>query len=272
MITTPNLLKYLLCISLCLHLAKVDASEKHPRKHALLQRRSVVAIAKRLMDSYPDFIIGCKGNYILWADSTKMKFSEGDVKPSYTDLLNDPSLADQFTQKYPKGELTANPEKYQDPGRIRYEPFFMKMYGSTEGAVRKNLVEIIWCPKLVGQRILVTKVNGVDKKLKAISRELDKHPELKKYITQIGGTFNWRNIKGTDRQSTHSFGTTLDLNVKCSNYWQWDCGCNDEDADLVYKNKIPQLIVDIFEKNGFIWGGKWYHYDTMHFEYRPELL
>jgi hypothetical protein len=31
-------------------------------------------------------------------------------------------------------------------------------------------------------------------------------------------------------------------------------------------------IVDVFEKHGFIWGGKWYHYDTMHFEYRPELL
>src|SRR5262245_1812136 len=27
-----------------------------------------------------------------------------------------------------------------------------------------------------------------------------------------------------------------------------------------------------FEKYGFIWGGHWYHYDTMHFEYRPELL
>mgnify|MGYP002637708491 CR=1 FL=1 len=24
--------------------------------------------------------------------------------------------------------------------------------------------------------------------------------------------------------------------------------------------------------NGFIWGGRWFHYDTMHFEYRPELL
>ena len=28
----------------------------------------------------------------------------------------------------------------------------------------------------------------------------------------------------------------------------------------------------IFEKHGFIWGGRWYHYDTMHFEYRPELV
>ena len=30
--------------------------------------------------------------------------------------------------------------------------------------------------------------------------------------------------------------------------------------------------LEIFERHGFIWGGKWYHYDTMHFEYRPELL
>jgi hypothetical protein len=29
-------------------------------------------------------------------------------------------------------------------------------------------------------------------------------------------------------------------------------------------------IVDIFERRGFVWGGKWYRYDTMHFEYRPE--
>ncbi|WP_265937085.1 M15 family metallopeptidase [Aliarcobacter butzleri] len=28
----------------------------------------------------------------------------------------------------------------------------------------------------------------------------------------------------------------------------------------------------MFEKYGFIWGGRWYHFDTMHFEYRPELL
>jgi hypothetical protein len=23
---------------------------------------------------------------------------------------------------------------------------------------------------------------------------------------------------------------------------------------------------------GFIWGGKWLFFDTMHFEYRPEIL
>ena len=30
--------------------------------------------------------------------------------------------------------------------------------------------------------------------------------------------------------------------------------------------------VDAFEAEGFIWGGRWYHFDSLHFEYRPELI
>ncbi len=32
-----------------------------------------------------------------------------------------------------------------------------------------------------------------------------------------------------------------------------------------------QVLIDGFESEGFIWGGKWLYSDTMHFEYRPEL-
>jgi len=58
----------------------------------------------------------------------------------------------------------------------------------------------------------------------------------------------------------------IDINVKYSAYWRWNKG------KYRYRNSIPYAIVKAFEDNGFIWGGKWYHYDTMHFEYRPELL
>jgi hypothetical protein len=34
----------------------------------------------------------------------------------------------------------------------------------------------------------------------------------------------------------------------------------------------PKEIVRIFEKNNFVWGGKWVHFDMMHFEYRPEII
>ena len=91
-------------------------------------------------------------------------------------------------------------------------------------------------------------------------------------MKNIGGTFNWRKIAGSDRLSMHSFGITIDINTKYTNYWQWDCKCKNENTTLRYKNKIPLKLVQIFEKYGFIWGGNWTHYDTMHFEYRPELL
>ena len=47
---------------------------------------------------------------------------------------------------------------------------------------------------------------------------------------------------------------------------------NRTERPVRWATAIPQAIVDAFEAERFIWGGRWYHYDTMHFEYRPELL
>jgi len=35
---------------------------------------------------------------------------------------------------------------------------------------------------------------------------------------------------------------------------------------------VPVAVVRVFEAHGFVWGGKWRFFDTIHFEYRPELL
>jgi hypothetical protein len=228
--------------------------------------------AQKLIKSYPGAIARFSDNHIIFKDHSKLLWNDGIKNKSAQALLDKPDLKDMFAQPYTTDALKTSPAKNFDPGRIRNEPFFEKIYGSTKADVEKNLVTITWCPKLIGQKIMVTKVNGVDKKLLEISKELDEHPELKRYLTNIGGTFAWRNIAGTHRHSMHSFGMTIDLNTQYSDYWQWACKCTNENADLRYQNRIPQVIVDIFEKHGFIWGGKWYHYDTMHFEYRPELL
>jgi hypothetical protein len=34
----------------------------------------------------------------------------------------------------------------------------------------------------------------------------------------------------------------------------------------------PKAVIEAFERGGFLWGGKWFLFDNMHFEYRPELL
>lgn len=233
---------------------------------------TIPASAQKLIAAYPGFIKGYASNHIILKDGTKLLWDDGIKNKTPRQLLDKPDLEDMFAQHYSVGEQKATPSKNFDPGRIRNEAFFLKMYGSGEAEVRKNLTEIVWCPKLVNQKITVTRINGIDKKLQQLSAELDNHPELKKYLTDIGGTFTWRNIAGTHRHSMHSFGMTIDINTTYSDYWEWTCKCTNENAVLTYKNRIPDVIVQIFEKHGFIWGGKWYHYDTMHFEYRPELL
>ena len=75
-------------------------------------------------------------------------------------------------------------------------------------------------------------------------------------------------VVDTGRMSMHGYAAAIDLNLKVSDYWLWA----GKGKTIPYKNRMPREIVDIFERHGFIWGGKWYHYDTMHFEYRPELL
>lgn len=226
--------------------------------------------AEKLIIAYPEQIESYHDNHILFKNGTKLPFDDGKQGKTHNELIINGDIEDMLSYSYPL-ELEFTLHKNQDVGRIRSDDFFKTMYGRTAGEVKKNLVEIIWCPKLIGQKLKVTIVNDVHKRLEEISLLLDEHPEWEKYL-KPAGTFNWRMISGSDHLSSHSFGIAIDLAVSYSNYWQWDCKCKDENVDLNYKNRIPLELVKIFENHGFIWGGKWYHYDTMHFEYRPELL
>ncbi|SEW34850.1 M15 family metallopeptidase [Chitinophaga arvensicola] len=261
-----------IAITLFLHILSAVYPHHTEKINVAPRADTIPAGAAKLIKSYPDVVAGFADNHLLFKDHSRLLWNDGISNKSPEELLANPDLEDMFLQVYPKGTLPSPPAKNADPGRTRNEPFFTKMYGASAAEVRKNLTSITWCPDLVGQQIMVTKVNGVDKQLMQISKELDKHPEWKDYLRNIGGTFAWRDINGTNRHSMHSFGMTIDINTKYTDYWQWSCRCTNEQARVVYKNRIPQGIVDIFEKYGFIWGGKWYHFDTMHFEYRPELL
>ena len=91
-------------------------------------------------------------------------------------------------------------------------------------------------------------------------------PELNSYFSPIYGYF-WRAIAKTNRLSPHSFGIAVDLNPDKGPYWQWS-----KLRPHPLQKTFPPAIVSLFEDNGFIWGGKWEHFDLMHFEYRPELI
>lgn len=250
--------QYIILLLSILALGKVTAQQNIPNG------------AHLLLKAYPTSIKDYKDGYLIMANNSRIKYVESKEKKPHTELINSNNIGDIFAYSYIRGTVKNIPRNH-DPGRIRNEDLLKAMYGTTPADVQQNLTTIIWCPKLVNQKLKITKINGVDKQLQKVSDELDNHPILKDYLLN-SSTFYWRKVRGSNKLSTHSFGIAIDLNTKYSNYWQWDCRCSLETTILGYKNQIPQLIVDIFEKHGFIWGGKWYHYDTMHFEYRPELL
>jgi hypothetical protein len=229
------------------------------------------ALMDRLVKAYPDFLKGIEGNDIVLTDGKHIPFDDFIRDKPFETLLNSPSLRDEFSMPYPKGPPQGVPPLNFDPGRIRYEPFFKKMYGDCEkGEVEPKLVDLAWLPKHGGGRLKVTSVNGVDKKLEAVSAELDELPqEDMKYLIPSAGAYNCRPIAGTSRKSMHAYAAAIDISTKFSDYW---LNFKAVQGQYIYKNSIPYEIVAIFEKHGFIWGGRWYHFDTMHFEYRPEIL
>jgi hypothetical protein len=223
-----------------------------------------------LVAAYPDALAAHDRATLRWRDGTVMPLSDGDDHKAFADLLRHASIADQFRLPYPRGALDRPPAADADPGRFRNAAFFSKMYGDCKkGEVTARLAELVWLPKTWGRSVAITTANGTDKKLRAVSDEIDALPgNIKRAAYPIAGTYNCRAVADTGAPSPHGYGIAIDLNTAFSDYWFW----RSRTGAIVYRNRMPQEIVAVFEKHGFIWGGKWYHYDTMHFEYRPELL
>jgi D-alanyl-D-alanine carboxypeptidase len=225
----------------------------------------------RLVRSYPKTIRGYSQDFLLLQNGTKFQISDRRTDKAFQELLEKPDIDDMFYAAYPVGTVPKQPKKNIDPGRIRFEPLFVAMYGDCkQNEVTANLRTIEWLPKHGGSIVSITKMNGVDKALEAVSRDLDElRGDFIKYLKPTSGTYNCRVVAGTNYMSMHAYGAAIDLNAKYADYWRWSL--KNESAP-VWKNQIPVEIVRVFEKYGFIWGGYWYHYDTMHFEYRPEMF
>jgi D-alanyl-D-alanine carboxypeptidase-like protein len=186
----------------------------------------------------------------------KIPYDDGKKKTA-EEKLEHPDVEDAFSPRYRTGPIRPVTSPDEDPGRARLDAVFRAAYPT------KELVKI----DFVGHKVLVHKkaADAFARVSARLAKLVATDAKLKPFVEKLGGTFNARNIAGTDRPSAHSYGIAVDLNDALSDYWRWAKGG-------AWRNRIPQAIVDAFEAEGFIWGGRWYHFDTMHFEYRPELL
>lgn len=83
--------------------------------------------------------------------------------------------------------------------------------------------------------------------------------------------FNYRKIYGTDRLSSHSFGSAIDINPALNPYIPKDGSIHPVGA--VYDTEKPGtiissgIVVKTFERFGWQWGGNWQNVkDYQHFE------
>jgi len=194
----------------------------------------------------------------------------------FEDELNKADLYSQIRQHYALGRLNSAPARQSDSGRLRHQPLFLDMYGHSASKVAANLVSIFWTPCRC--ELQFSKINGAAYALEAVGQAIEQ-AGLSRYVSQPIGTFNWRNIAGTQRLSMHAFGIAIDFQLPGSlgRYWKWDLALHQHKHEKdwypseILQDEALNRIVSIFESHGFIWGGKWWHYDSIHFEYRPEL-
>lgn len=257
----PTLFAAILAIGIAL-----VSSKKESAKAPEVPDREMPAYVRALLQAYPEQLSHYKDGKIYFRDGSSVICDDGVAK-DHLERLDKADIEDMFHAPYRPGEFRV-PEYLSDPGRYRCEDFFKKIYGATEKQVSSHLVGVDW----FGQRIPFTKANHASDSLKAVERDIkSNYPELEKYFEQ-SSSFNWRPVRGAGRMSAHSYGMAIDICVKYSNYWRWSNPGKEEMDEIVYENQIPEEIIQVFERHGFISGARWYHYDTMHFEFRPELL
>jgi len=90
--------------------------------------------------------------------------------------------------------------------------------------------------------------------------------------------WSWRNVAESQSRSFHSYGVAVDLLPRSlagkQTYWLWSADWREDWWNIPYNQRYhpPDTVIKIFENYGFVWGGKWFMFDTMHFEYRPEVM
>ncbi|HVN71884.1 MAG TPA: M15 family metallopeptidase, partial [Desulfomonilia bacterium] len=263
------LLAILLCISSAAH-----ADDETLRKASCYIR------------AYPDFFIAYKEGYLITKDGRRITFDSRIRSKDYDRMVVDRHVGDDrfnpedalYWNYRARSEIpTVEKPPIGDPGRIRPAAIFGYMYGTTRAQRMKRMRPVHWVgPGAGGGNIIfVTTVNGVDKALEEVAREIRNLPEDKKKDLE-GIVLDPDACSGycdrpvrcyPHRTSAHAYGIAVDVNEDMSFFVGSHRG-----EPYRYRNNMPQFLVDIFERHGFIWGGRWHSYDIMHFEYRPELL
>ena len=247
--------------------SNVNFSEKNTDIYNLTMKRDLLC----LLIAYPKYITNIEENngyvYLVLKSGKKLIYDDKNEKKFDQKLLN-PDLQDTLEQIYPLSTVKSIMPSNFDPGRSRCYALLTEIYGSSRHTLESNLTEV----NVGYKRYQFNKNSNASYSLQSVMSELiplsEKNENVRRCLLPCSGTFNYRVISGTKRLSPHAFGIAIDLASDKRDYWKWASKEQGSNRLASY----PTELVNIFENNGFIWGGKWSHFDILHFEYRPEII
>lgn len=225
-----------------------------------------------LMLAYPDSIVGVEKNtdnkvYCILKSGKKVLYDD-KLEKSHDEKLSNPDLQDMLEQDYPLEMISKLMDKSFDPGRARHYDILNEVYGSSQKSIESNLTSL----KYGYTNYQFNSKNNANIALQSALKEVmplaKTRSDIGNIIYPASGTYNYRVISGTGRLSPHSYGIAIDLKSDPRDYWKWST--TEQGAKRL--TEYPKDLVAAFENNNFVWGGKWGHFDILHFEYRPEII
>jgi hypothetical protein len=251
-------------------------------------------VMKALAAGYPDRIGEARftgGDWAVPLGGTLYYYAEGRLLPEELrdraeeydpqPFYNYPAELPPW--KTPEGE---DAERYRNSARRRRanppkrsQHFFDALW---RASTREESYDRVKSIRLFGRSVLVH--YSIMEELALVEErillEAKADPQVRQWINGINSLsgWNWRSIADTQSRSFHAYGAAVDLLPASQRgfetYWLWTADHISEWWTVPYSRRLhpPDAVIRAFESYGFIWGGKWLFYDTMHFEYRPEIL
>lgn len=153
------------------------------------------------------------------------------------------------------------------------------LWGRTEAQIRRGSRSTTFIDRrMFVNDVVADALVGVEADLLSLAA---RDPEVADWIDEIDITYSFidRGIAGTRTRSQHSWGLAVDFVPDSYEgrqvYWRWTRAWNRTGwhrTPLDQRWSPPDNVIETFERHGFLWGGKWAHFDNLHFEYRPEIL
>lgn len=230
-----------------------------------------------------DTILTVRGRVFTWAHGRLLPPSMADrwqefaAQPFYPYPHDVPDVASWSDERV--AEIEARLADRRGSAVRRSSGFFDALWGIHGEADADDAVQTL---RFLGFKVNVH--NALAGPLARVEARLSSRragdPSLDRFLKGLSRLegYNWRDIAETQSRSNHAYGIAIDIIPRSYEgripYWLWAPQNTAGWYKAAWANRwVPHpAVVEAFEAEGFIWGGKWVLFDTIHFEYRPEIL